>query len=140
MSKKIAGVLLAPTAGDPLGLLKRGPLGYRPPYAWQIPATLTGNPYAGTWLAGQENGRPGRDMANPRALVLAWNGNVHRHGCYHAVLAANDAPAEGRYLDGFFHAAAVALLYGEDVGEGAALKRDPRWRVVLVDVGGTEIT
>jgi len=88
----IAAILLVPEEGDPLGLLKEGPCGARPPIALSLRITgdsidLDADP---RWLA--YDAVPDRLMActnaeilhslhSPRALVLKWDGEPVAEGC-----------------------------------------------------------
>ena len=60
---EIHAVLLIPEEGDPLGLLKGGRCGSRPPKAWR-------QPDGQRWRHGHQSPNEGY----VRALVLAWGG------------------------------------------------------------------
>lgn len=71
----IAAILLIPAEGDPLGLLKEGPCGARPPMTYDHMhkhGALCWNPTCGRARHLMREGR--------RALVLAWDGEPVAEG------------------------------------------------------------
>lgn len=88
---KVCAVLLVPAEGDPLGLLREGPCGARPPIAEHVAEDMHGKGCKRTreWFAPPQRtccSMAGLSMLAPhrRALVLAWDGEVVPEGCFRA--------------------------------------------------------
>lgn len=129
MASDPVSILLVPHDGDPHGLLREGPCGARPPFAWKQAGRVRGRVVRlGGW-------RPGGDLgcAAPRpgdALVLAWKGEVSQEGCDRASYACDFRWREGveewvlHMLCGFTSDAAMWSGFGE---------------IVTVDADGREV-
>ena len=112
MASEIAGVLLVP---DDPALLADGPCGARPPVVIQ-------HPQEGTW---HDYGRGARDR---QALVLAWNGEVSRIGCFIA--------SDGSWSGVEDWCRTVRTLLSGKVGASDC----EQGTVVLVDADGREVS
>ena len=122
----IHAVLLIPAEGDPLGLLREGRHGAKPPVA-----TFRAAPeyrVALGWI-------PGPFAGSRQALVFRWGGERVSAGLFHAWYHADDIGTD----------ALADVLYGEDVSDLVetigAWRRDgkPLGTLVLVDAEGHEI-
>lgn len=125
----IAAILLLPEEGDPLGLLKYGPCGARPPRA--VPR-VNGQPSEGwavfTWAP----------LNEPSALVLAWEGKRIRSGVFRAWDQADEVLySEPDGLGDALEEGGLALL----AGVVASWRRDekPLGTIVLLDESGREV-
>jgi len=126
MATDIAAVLLVPAAGDPLGLLREGPCGARPPMVarWD---------HEDTWTHGYHGRSYSPRDAVPSvrfALALAWDGAP--------VAEAIDrwwrSPGNDVETDLAAEAVARLLLQGGDLGTF-----DPGGTLVLLDADGREV-
>lgn len=115
----VHAILLVPVEGDPLGLLREGPCGARPPMAWTLRCERCGDLWAPRvpgsksmfqahrhhWNRTGLSARIACRWQNPVALVLAWNGEVVHMGCHvlgwatredvHAIWASTEAAMRG---------------------------------------------
>lgn len=80
----IAAILLIPEEGDPLGLLREGPCGARPPMAWYCDDYQAWE----QWHRGMDHAEPAAWAAMVErarcALILAWDGEPVGAGCFAA--------------------------------------------------------
>lgn len=123
---KVMGVLLVPAEGDPLGLLKCGPCGFRPPFAKN---TSRG------WFGGHQR-PPDIYIEVATALVLAWDGEVVGAGVDHA---HRQLPRALDLTWGHFAYAALQDV-DEDLHDWLAVLAHEGHHVVLLDAQGREVT
>lgn len=119
----IHAVLLVPEEGDPLGLLKGGPCGSRPPKAWL---------HEGIW----RHGHASSNDNFPRALAIAWSGVLWQARPW-LERAAIRAKCERRH--------SIRDLLDEVVflGEGVGALVEALYElgtVVILDANGKEVT
>jgi hypothetical protein len=123
----IKGVLLIPEEGDPHGLLKERRHGARPPIAcWD----------GERWRSWTDNGWWWPSVPDLCALVVAWDGESVRGGCYRVA----DAKCNN-YAPSFVHNAVACTLPVDDDGyfERVLEMLSSEGTIVLIDAEGREI-
>ena len=149
---RIHAVLLVPEESDPLGLLADGVCGARPPHAAELQCfdghhrrwTAAGSPdfppCGCTYSVDEfDNEMRGTNLIAFQplkarvALVLAWGGEVHHHGCMHACPVKEDGFAFMDAID------AVEKLLRVPKPHAAWLPPELRGTIVLLNENGHEV-
>lgn len=125
MASDIRGVILVPAAGDPLGLLREGPCGARPPTACRAVPGEGWLPWCGD------------RVTCARALVLAWDGEPVAEGLDRAQRTAYPLAVDERLVW------LASFTWTRDMGWLRAVTEDLAallgCTVILVDAEGREV-